>query len=227
MKKLVITFIAMLALASTAFSANQVRISQVYGGGGGSGFYLNDYVEIFNFGGTSVNLGGWTIEYGSATGNWGSSAGNIFTFPANAVIEPCKYILVQLGPAGASGAPLPVTADYSNTTTSMSQSTGKVGLFNAINSNVACGSEAAGTVVDKLAFGPTATCSETSPTAVTTNTQGVVRNGGGTVDTDNNSADFTITASPVPHNSQSPANTQCLATPAGRSTWGQVKTLYR
>lgn len=227
MKKLVITVIAMLALASSAFAANQVRISQVYGGGGGAGFYQFDYVEIFNYGGTSVNIGGWTIEYGSATGNWGSSAGNIFTFPAGAVIEPCKYVLVQLGPAGTSGSALPVTADYSNTTTSMSQSTGKVALMNAINSNVACGSEAAGTVVDKVAFGPTATCSETAPTAVTTNQQGVVRNGGGTVDTDNNSTDFTITNQPVPHNSQSPANSSCLATPAGRNTWGQIKTLYR
>jgi hypothetical protein len=67
--------------AAPAFAANQVRISQAYGGGGGaSGTYLRDYVEIYNSGVTPVNIGGWTLEYGSATGNWGSSSGNIFTF---------------------------------------------------------------------------------------------------------------------------------------------------
>lgn len=228
MKKLAITLIAMIALASTAFAANQVRISQAYGGGGGStGLYLNDYVELFNSGATPVGLAGWTIEYGSASGNWGSSAGNIFTFPAGATIQPCSYLLVQLGPAGTGGVALPVTADYSNTTTSMSATGGKVALFNAVNANVVCGSEAAGTLVDKVAYGPSTTCAEGSPTAATTNQQGVVRNGGGLVDTDNNANDFTIVTGPVPHNSQSPPNADCLATPAGRSTWGQVKTLYR
>jgi len=227
MKKIAITVLAMLAIASSAFAANQLRISQVYGGGGGSGYYLFDYVEIYNSGVTPVNIGGWTIEYGSATGNWGSSAGNIFTFPVGASIAPCSYVLVQLGPAGASGLALPVTADYSNATTNMSQSTGKVALMNTANANVACGSEAAGSVIDKVAFGPTATCSETSPTAVTTNQDGVVRNNAGTTDTDNNVNDFTITNHPVPRNSQSPINPVCGATPSNRNTWGQIKTLYR
>ena len=61
--------------------ANAVRISQVYGGGGGSGFYKNDYVELFNAGTTSALLTGWSLQYGSATGNYASSATNLSRCP--------------------------------------------------------------------------------------------------------------------------------------------------
>lgn len=215
--------------AAAAFAANPVRISQVYGGGGGStGTYLYDYVELFNNSGSSVNIGGWVLEYGSATGNWASSTSNAFTFPAGTTIGPCKYILVQLGPAGTVGAALPVTPDYTTANISASATNGKVGLFNALNSNLACGSELAGTLVDKVAYG-TANCAEGTATAALTSTTTDVRNGAGTVDTDNNSADFAQVASGsvTLHNSSSPANIGCLATPTNAQTWGSIKTIYR
>jgi len=153
--KRIATLLALLALAAApAYAANAVRISQAYGGGGGgSGTYLFDYVELFNNGATNVNIGGWVLEYGSATGNWGSTAINIFTFPANTMIQPCQYMLIQLGTMGTAGVALPVTPDFVTTNLSMSQSNGKVALFNAVNANVACGSETPGTIVDKVAWG--------------------------------------------------------------------------
>jgi len=40
-----------------------VVISQVYGGGGNSGATLkSDFIELFNFGSTSVNLSGWSLQ---------------------------------------------------------------------------------------------------------------------------------------------------------------------
>jgi hypothetical protein len=36
-----------------------------------------------------------------------------------------------------------------------------------------------------------------------------------------------VVAAPVPHNSGSPQNADCLATPSLKSTWGSLKTLYR
>src|SRR5262245_26417882 len=74
MMRRVVTTLALIALcAAPALAANQVRISQVYGGGGatsGTPTYNQDYVEIFNSGTTAVNIGSWQIAYGSAAGNW-------------------------------------------------------------------------------------------------------------------------------------------------------------
>lgn len=232
MKKLATLLVAtaLVALtASSALAANQVRISQVYGGGGSTSTtatYNVDYVEIFNSGGTAVSLAGWTIEYGSSTGNWGSSTGNIFTFPAGATIQPCSYLVVASSTASTGGAALPVTADYTFSIAA-SATTGKIALFNAVNSNLACGSEIAGTLVDKVAFGPSATCFEGTVLGVLSITQGAVRNNGGMTDTDNNASDFTVTTGPVPHNAASSANATCLATPVSRGTWGALKSIYR
>ena len=227
--KRIVTTLALLALcASTSFAANTLRISQVYGGGGSATAgptYNVDYVEIFNSGNTAINLAGYTIEYGSATGNWGSSATNIFTFPAGATIQPCAYVLVASGTPSAGGGALGLTPDYT-TTINASATSGKVALFNAVNTNLACGSELAGTLLDKMAYG-TATCAEGTAVGALTTTTGAVRNNGGLTDTDNNSSDFTVTTAPVPHNAASAINPGCTVVPTRKSTWGTVKSIYR
>ena len=65
--------LAVLALLVLPFAvsaqAQQVVISQVYGGGGNSGAPLkNDYIELFNIGSTDVSLAGWSVQYASAAG---------------------------------------------------------------------------------------------------------------------------------------------------------------
>ncbi|MFM7810020.1 MAG: lamin tail domain-containing protein, partial [Planctomycetota bacterium] len=187
-----------------------VKISQIYGGGGstsGGPTYNKDYVEIFNSSSSPVNIGGWAIEYGSATGTWGSSTSAIFTFPAGTTIQPCQYLLVASATASSAGGALTVTPDFTFNT-AMSATNGKVGLFNAVNSAKACGSETAGTLVDKISYG-TGNCPEGTATAALTVITGAVRNGDGATDTDNNSADFTLVTAPVPHNSASPAPASC------------------
>jgi uncharacterized protein len=232
-KKLVTTLSALLALtlvASVSLAANSVRISQAYGGGGGSGTYLYDYVELFNNSGVPANVGGWVLEYGSATGNWGSSASNYFTLPAGTTIAPCSYLLIQLGPAGTAGLALPVTPDLVTANISASQSSGKFGLFNTLQANVACGAEAAGSLVDKVAFG-TANCAEGAAVATLTNSTAAVRLGGGTVDSDNNAADFVnpppAVSSVAIHNAASAQNVDCLVVPSMNHTWGSLKSIYR
>ena len=227
MKKLAtaVLSLALVTFASSAFAANAVRISQVYGGGGSaSAAYVNDYVEIFNNSGVAVDISGWTIEYGSATGNWGSSALNIFTFPQGTFIQPCKYILVALS-GGGGGDPLPVAPDFTGTNT-LSGTTGKVGLFNTVQANVPCGSEAAGTLVDKVSYG-TGNCPEVTNVPGLSSLTAAIRKLGGVQDTDVNLNDFTVEGSFAPHNSASPANTLCLATPTAPTTWGSVKNIYR
>lgn len=230
MKRFVTTLCIVAALtlvASASFAANAIRISQVYGGGGGTGAatYTQDYAELFNASGTTVNISGWVLEYGSAAGNWGSSSGNYFVFPANTTMPPCTYLLVTAGTVGTGGATNPVSADF-NGPMNMSATGGKVGLFNALNANLACGSELAGTLVDKVAYG-TANCAEGTAVGATTITTGAVRNNGGMDDADNNVADFTLVTNPVPHHAASGPSTNCLTVPATKNTWGRLKSIYQ
>jgi hypothetical protein len=229
MKKIATTF-AMLALcASTAFAANTVRISQVYGGGGNTGAtYSYDYVELFNNSGSAVDISGWSLQYGSATGtaDMGTCTNCLTVFPTGSSIPPCGYYLVQLAKgATVTNVDLPVVADLvipSATANNLSGTTGKIALQNSATTGP-CSSTS---WVDLVGWG-TANCSETADAGGTSNSSMLVRNGGGTIDTDNNANDFTVVASAVPHNSQSPANGECLRTPASAKSWGNLKALYR
>lgn len=227
--KRIVTTLALLAIcASTSFAANALRISQVYGGGGSATAgptYNVDYVEIFNSSSSAISLAGYTIEYGSAAGNWGSSSGNIFTFPAGATIQPCSYVLVVSGAPSAGGGSLGVTADYTMVINA-SATNGKVALFNAVNTNLACGSENAGTLLDKIAYG-SANCAEGTAVAALSTTTGAVRNNGGLTDTDANNSDFTVVTAPTPRNSASAINPSCTVVPTRKSNWGAVKSIYR
>ena len=217
-------------VVSPALAANPVRISQVFGGGGGSSpIYNYDFVELFNASGVPIDISGWAVEYGSATGNWGSSTSNIVILPAGSTIPACGYFLIQCGGAGTAGGPLPVTADVIQASgPSIGQSSGKIGLFNAVNSNKACGTETAGTLVDKVAFG-TSNCAEVTATPALTNASTAWRNLAGMTDTDNNLNDFTVVASNsvTIHNRFSPPNTECQVVPTVPGSWGNLKAIYR
>ena len=198
----------------------------MYGGGGGStttNTYKQDYVELYNASAAPVSIAGWVIEYGSATGNWGSSSGNYFVIPAGAVIEPCGYMLFGCGTVGTGGADFPVAADYSQSTgPNISATNGKVALFSALNANLACGAELAGTLVDKVSFG-TGNCPEGTNVAVLSGSTGAVRTIAG-IDTDSNVADFSVVSNPVPHNKLS--STGCPV-PAESQSWGALKSTFR
>jgi hypothetical protein len=226
-----ISLFATMTCVIAAHAANPVRISQVYGGGGatsGSPTYKYDYVELFNNSGVAVNIGGWALEYGASSGNFGNAGNNMYTFPVGTLIQPCKYYLIQMAlQTGAIGPDLPVVADVTGATLNMSATNGKVALINPPTASLACaGSVVGGVYIDAVGWG-TATCFETAATAATVNTSGPVRNNGGITDTDNNSTDFTIVTNPVPRNSQSPANIDCVATGTNSRTWGAIKTIYR
>ena len=89
----------------------------------------------------------------------------------------------------------------------MSGTTGKVALVN--NSTTLTGTCPTG-LVDFVGYGA-ANCSETSPTAVLSNTTAALRNANGATDTDNNSLDFTVGA-PNPRNTPPPDAAPAVAT---------------
>ena len=68
-------FVLGAAVLPAAAASPNIVISQVYGGAGcgtaGCSTYKNDYIELFNKSGASVNVNGWSVQYASATlANW-------------------------------------------------------------------------------------------------------------------------------------------------------------
>jgi predicted extracellular nuclease len=180
--------------AAAASAQAQVVISQVYGGGGNSGATLkNDFIELRNNGAAAVSLEGWSVQYASATGtswqrtNLGGS------------IAPGGYYLIQQ--AQGSGGTVDLPTPDAIGTIAMSGTNGKVALTNSVATlSGACPiGEAA--VVDLVGFGSTANCFEgAAPTATLSNSTAALRNGAGSVDTNNNNGDFS-TGSPDPRSS--------------------------
>ncbi|MFB8237964.1 lamin tail domain-containing protein [Kitasatospora purpeofusca] len=175
-------------------------ISQVYGGGGNSGApYTNDFVELYNRGTTPVSVTGWTVQYASAAGSsWSRTT-------LSGTIAPGKYYLVQEAAGAGSGAALP-TPDATGTI-AMGANAGKIALVtNSTALTCATGCSGQPGVRDFVGYGTTASSAEGSPTGNLANTTAAVRAGGGATDTDNNAADFAVTA-PTPRNSSSGGGT--------------------
>ncbi len=191
------------------FASTTFVISQAYGGGGGSsGTYLNDYVELKNISSSPQSLAGLSLMYGSATGQFASTATNAYALTGG-TIQPGHYYLVQLSNPGTAGAPFPVTPDESTTNLGMSGTNGKVALVTAALLPNTCGATATpctlpnSAIIDLVAWG-TANNAEggaaTNAGASLTSVQGNVRKNNGCTDTDNNNADFDIITGPVPRN---------------------------
>jgi uncharacterized protein len=191
-------------------------ISQVYGGGGqvATSPFRNDYVELFNAGGTAADVSGMSLQYGSATGNFGSSGALVTTLAGS--IEPGGYLLVGLASGGANGELLP-TPDVTGSTNA-SATTGKFALAEGTTA-LGCGATTATPnpctgedlerIVDLVGFGTSGTFEGSGPAPAPSNTTAIFRADGGCQDTDDNAADFS-TGAPAPRNSESPTN---LCTP--------------
>jgi uncharacterized protein len=197
----IVLFSVFVPLAMAAGSPDLV-ISQVYGGGGNSGATLkNDFIEIFNRDGNTVNLNGWSVQYASAAGtSW-----QVTTLSGS--LAPGQYYLIQesQGAGGTTSLPSP---DASGAI-AMSATAGKVALVHSTTALTVANPS----VADLIGYGSTATGFETSPAAGLSNTTAALRAGNGCSDTDNNSLDFAIVA-PAPRNSASPVNICGAANPA-------------
>jgi len=176
--------------------SSDIVISQVYGGGGNSGApYTNDFIELYNRGTSTVSISGWTVQYASASGStWSTTA-------LSGSIAPGHYYLVQEAAGAGGGASLP--APDATGSIAMSAPSAKVALVTsttALTCTTGCATQAG--VRDFVGYGSSASSYESAPTGTLSNTTAALRTGGGATDTDNNSADFTVTA-PNPRNSSS------------------------
>jgi predicted extracellular nuclease len=166
------------ALVFAAPVSAQVRISQVYGGGGNTGAtYKQDFIELFNAGTSAVSLNGWSVQYASATG----STWQVTTL-TNVTLQPGQYYLVQEA-AGAGAQPNLPTPDATGTI-AMSGSAGKVALVAA----TAALTGTCPTAEDVVGFGTTANC-QAFATNLTSATS-AQRKTAGCTDSGDNNADF-------------------------------------
>ncbi|HEV7573012.1 MAG TPA: DNA/RNA non-specific endonuclease [Thermoanaerobaculia bacterium] len=177
-------------------------ISQAYGGAGcgtaGCSTYKNDYIEIFNRGGSPISVNGWSVQYAAATG---TGAWQVTNLP-NISIQPGQYFLVAES-AGANGVNNLPTPDVTGSI-AMSATAGKVALVNVTTAlNGACPVSA--TIIDLIGYGATANCFETAVAPAPSTTTADVRAAGGCTDAGNNSTDFTA-AAPTPRNTASPTH---------------------
>ena len=201
MRVLLTTLLAALVVAAPASAASpDIVISQVYGGGGNAGATLkNDFIELYNRGTEPVPVTGWSVQYAAAGGtSWQRT-------PLTGQIRPGRYYLVQeaAGTGGTQDLPTPNATG----TIAMAAGSGKVALVTN-NTTLTCAADCDGAaalgVKEFVGYGA-ANDSETAPTPLLTNTTAALRNGGGTVDTDNNLADFTV-GTPNPRNTPPPAS---------------------
>ena len=191
-----------LAAPSALAATSTVVVSQVYAGGGNAGAtYQNDFVELFNRGGSAVDLTGWTVQYASATStSWP-------TTPLSGSIAPGRHYLVQLASTATVGATLP--APEATGTSNLAASGGKVALVRDATA-LACGATAgscssAALLEDLVGYG-SATDYEGAGAGACAHEhdRGRCAQGGGCTDTDANAADF-ASAAPTPRNGSAAA----------------------
>ena len=181
--------------AKPALAANQVRISQAYGGGGNSGAtYKNDFIELYNSGSTAVSLDGWSVQYASSTG----SSWQVTSLSGS--IQPNSYYLIQ--EAAGTGGTVDLPTPDAIGAIPMSGTKFKVAL---VASTVALSGSCPTGLVDFVGAGSDANCYEGSGAApAPSNTNAVIRKENGCTDNDDNANDF-VSAAPTPRNSSSPA----------------------
>jgi predicted extracellular nuclease len=192
---------------AAAVSPNVV-ISQVYGGGGNSGAtYQTDFIELYNRGAAPQSLNGWSVQYTSATGTglFGGSSTLLTPLPPIS-LGPGQYLLVQEAfGAGCGGFPCGIalpSADVTDATPILlAAAAGKVALVNQATglgcngSSTPCDATQLARIVDLVGYGTGSTGANfyegTGPAPTLTSITAAVRNGNGTVETDDNAADFT------------------------------------
>lgn len=190
---------ALIAAPATADVAGTgVVINEAYLSGGSAGAaFTNKFVELYNPTDSAVALDGMSLQYRSATG----TAAFTGVAPLTGTIPAGGHFLVQGGSNGSNGAALPtpdavgsLNPSGTNGTLALVEGTAAVSL--------APGSVAgADGVIDLLGYGTSNTFETTAAVSPTGNTDVRSLNRTDGVDTDDNRADFSLSADITPQNS--------------------------
>ncbi len=190
--------------ATPAFASTDgtgVVINEAYLSGGSAGAaYANKFVELYNPGDAAVPLDGWSVQYRSATGT-GAANGVV---PLTGSIAAKGYYLVAGGSNGTAGAALP-TPDAGGNALNPSGTTGTIILAKSATALTLPTGSVTGnpSVVDLLGYGTSNTFEGAKATAPSANTDVKSLNRTTFKDTDDNAADFSLSATITPQNSAS------------------------
>ena len=194
--------LAVVTMQSAQAVSPDIVISQVYGGGGNIGApYLNDFVELFNRGTTTVSLSGMSIQYTSATGTGNFSAS---TTLLSGSLAPGQYYLVRQ--AGSTNGVVLPTPDAAGSV-AMSATGGKVALVTSTTgltcngSSTPCSAAQLALIKDLVGYGG-ANFYEGAAAPTLSNTTAALRLANGCTETDNNALDFAA-STPTPRNTAS------------------------
>jgi len=159
------------------------------------GTAADEFVEIHNISGSSVDINGYTLVYRSATGTTDVS---LASWTASTVIPAGGYYLVAATPG------------YDGTTVAdKTFADGGSGKFSGTSGGLALrnGAVNTGTIVDSLGYGSaTNAFVEGSTTTAPASNTSKERISSGCQDTDSNSADFTLVNPSAPRNSATAVN---------------------
>lgn len=186
-------FVLAAMLAASTPAVAQVVVSQVYGGGGNSGATLrSDFIELRNNGAAPVSLQGWSVQYASSSGSsWQVTA-------LQGEIAAGGYYLVKQADGAGGSVDLPPPDAVGSIP--MSGSNGKVALVD--DASALSGTCPLTDAVDFVGYG-SANCFEGAGAAPGLgNTTAALRDGDGSIDSDDNAADFDRDT-PDPRNSGS------------------------
>ncbi|NJI60545.1 ExeM/NucH family extracellular endonuclease [Microbacterium oxydans] len=202
---LAVTCVAALSLGSLAAvpatadtTGTGVVINEAYLSGGSAGAaFKNKFVELYNPTSAPITLDGMSLQYRSGTGTGAANGVAALT----GVIPAGGHYLVQGNSNGANGAELP--APDATSTLTPSGTTGTLALVEGTAAVTLTPGSVVGVdgVVDLLGYGTSNTfeAKAATPPAGNTDVKSLNRTDG--VDTDDNSADFTLSATITPQNS--------------------------
>lgn len=191
-------FLLLVTFLGSNLLNSQVKITQVYGGGGNSGATIkHDFIQLKNTSTTtSINISAWSVQYASATGTtWNKTDIPALTPP----LAPGQYFLIRQG-AGAGGTDLSPVDLTPTIPINMSGASGKVALVN--NTTLLTGAQPTGTTIeDMVGYGVLTAANQvegpSTGTALTATTTAQRKNNG-CVDNNNNFNDFIIAPAAAP-----------------------------
>ncbi len=186
------------APAHASPAGDAVVINEAYLSGGSAGAaFTNKFVELHNPTSAPITLDGMSLQYRSATG----TAAFTGVVPLSGEIPAGGYFLVQGGSNGTNGAALP-TPDATGSL-NPSGTRGTIALVEGTDPVTLPAGSVVTTegVVDLLGYGDSNTFETVAATAPSGNTDVKSLNRTDGADTDDNSADFVLSASITPQNS--------------------------
>jgi len=211
------------ATSSASFSVvvspiGSIVISQIYPTGGSTGStYANDFIELYNKGTQPVSLTGCSVQYAL----YNSSLWNGIVL--SGTMLPGHYLLVKCN-GGSVGAVLP-TPD-ATMSLSLNTTRGKVAVIVSTDAISVRSPVGLTGLVDFVGYGSSNTVYQgAGPAPTPSGTLADLRLGGGTVNTNDNAADF-VTGPPLPRNSAYAPDLTIASTHSGNFTQADLGDTY-